>query len=1133
VADIDSDTHTDASTGAQPGLRFFVLGPLQVLRDGTPINVGGAQQRAVLALLLTKRERAVSVEQIAEALWGERPPAGHAATIQSYVFRLREVLEPDRHSGEHPGVLVTEPGGYRLHTDSGTLDMIEFEHLLQSGESSVAQGRPAEGSADLARALALWRGSVLADLADYDFVAELSRRLDEQRLQAAESRIDAELALGHHASMIAELNSLAAAHPLREHLQAQRMLALYRAGRQADALDAYRQVRAHMLGELGIGPGAELTVLHQSILNQEPGLLLEHAASAHRPNTEHPEEQTARSSMRTMARPLVAIAVIGVVIIFAGAVVYTVRSSPPSGLSALPANSMVRIDADGSFHDAVRVGVSPDGVALAGAAAWVANTSANTVSKIDLEKHLITQTTPVGNAPQAMAVTDSDLWVANSEAASVSRVSLKTGLDVDTVPVGIQPGAIAAGESGVWVANTGDGTVIRIDPDSGVAAAPIAVGLRPDGIAVDAHTVWVSNSGDATVSPIDVKSHVVGTSIRVGAGPAGIAATDDAVWVANSLSQSTTRIDPRTRRVEHEIAVGDGPQSITMVGNRPWVSNEFDGTVTVIDPDKNRAVRQIPTGSSVRGLVSDGTSAYATTRSITGAGHTGGTLHIRTGFMPNDSGIDPRSADTSFLFTAYSLVYDGLVGLRRTGGGAGLTLVPDLAEDLPEPSADGRTYVFTLRRGIRYSNGTEVKARDIKRGLQQELTLTEEKERLANIIGAPACIRAKTVCDLSKGVEVDDANYRIAIHLQTPDPDFLYRLTEPLFATPVGQPGVLATTPRPATGPYMIGEYKNADRFTLVRNPYFHPWSVAAQPEGYPDTIEWTLDHDTARAVHDVLAGRADVAQGASSAPDYRTLLHAHPDNFQSDFDAWIYSLFLNVHAAPFDDPDVRKAINFAIDRNAIVELVGGTSSAAPSCQILPTTLPGYRKYCPFTTNPSPDGSYHGPDFARAAALVARSGTRGMSVAVVNPFGKEPPYEAIAEYVVGVLDRLGYKARVGPETRGEYFSGANPAQLGIELWAADYPQPSNFFAELRCRSDHPGRYCNPAADKLFTHALATQRTDQVNADKLWAKLDQMLTSDAARLTLYDQRAATVVSDRVGNYQFNPKYGPLFGQMWVR
>jgi peptide/nickel transport system substrate-binding protein len=378
---------------------------------------------------------------------------------------------------------------------------------------------------------------------------------------------------------------------------------------------------------------------------------------------------------------------------------------------------------------------------------------------------------------------------------------------------------------------------------------------------------------------------------------------------------------------------------------------------------------------------------------------------------------------------------------------------------------------------------------------------------------------------------VDDNTFRIAFHLRTPDPDFLYKLTEPLFATPEGDPGVPALTPRPATGPYMIGEHSSVTRFTLVRNPRFRPWSYAAQPPGYPNEIEWTIDADATHAVQNILAGVTDADRRAPDADDYATLLRTNPGRFHSDFTAWTSFLFLNTHVAPFDNPDVRQAINFAVDRNKIVELVGGASTAAPTCQILPPSLPGFRRYCPYTTNPTPDGLYHGRDLVKALALVDRSRTRGMTVTVASPWN-DPQSLATVHYVVSLLVSLGYKARFALSGDQNYFSGDNPAQLGIALWAMDYPTPSNVFELLRCRADAPGRYCNPVVDQLFIQALDIQRTDRVRADALWAELDQTLTNDAAWLSLYTQKTTIALSDRVGNYLSNPKYGPLYGQMWV-
>ncbi|MDX6254455.1 MAG: hypothetical protein QOJ11_789 [Frankiales bacterium] len=1118
--------------GAHHRIEFRILGPLEVLREGTPISVGGAQQRAVLAFLVAEPRRTASVDQIADALWGEHPPAGYAATIQTYIFRLREVLEPGRSKGEPPGVIVTEPGGYRLRIEPGSVDAAAFEDLIETGESLVGRCLPAEGASELRRALSLWRGPVLADLAGYDFVARLASRLDELRLRGIELLTDADLALGRHAAKIAELNALAERHPLREHLQAQRILALYRTGRQADALEAFRQVRRRLMDEIGIEPGPELTSLHQSILNQDASLLVQPPPAAVDPGVQE-RRPAASSRARGKSWRLIAPAAVFVVALVA-AVGLTVRYSAPSGLRSLPANSIVRIDSHGSFRDAVALGVRPDGVVLTGGAAWVAITGGNSVSKIDLKRHVVVQRTPVSAAPEALAVSGSDLWVVNSGAGTVSRLSLKTNGVIDTVAVGNQPSAIAIGAGEIWVVNTADDTVVMIDPRTGTRRGkPIPVGFRPSGIAVGAGTVWVSNTGDRTVSPIDARTHEVGSSIAVGAGPAGIAVSDGAVWVANSLSQTVSRIDPKTQRVVATIPVGDGPTAVTLVGNRPWVSNEFDGTLTMIDPKRDRVVKRIRTTASIRGLVSDGHSAYAATSSLLGTGHRGGTLHIATGSLPNtwgDFGIDPSSADTSAAFTMFSLVYDGLVGLQRTEGAAGLTLVPDLAENLPQPLPGGKTYVATLRRGIHYSNGLEVKPDDIRRGLQQELTVGTEVERLANIVGAKECIRIKTVCDLSRGVVTNDDTFEIRINLLNPDPDFLYKLTEPMFATPEGEPGVAAVAPRPATGPYRIGDYNSATTFTLVRNKMFHQWSAAAQPDGYPDTIVWTLNGDATQAVHDVLAGTADVYEYAEEADDYPALQRSHTEQFHSDFTARVNPMFLNTTIPPFNNLDARRAINFAVDRDKLVKLVGGASSAEPTCQILLPNFPGYRRYCPYTANPSPDGLYHGPDPARAAALVTRSGTRGMPVTVVSP-GMDRTSLATVNYVVQVLASLGYKAQFG-DAGGDYYSADNRGQIGVFTFYMDYPAPSDLLGGFLCGSPRPGGYCNTATDDLFDTAFRTQLTDQALAYTAWAALDRALTDDAAWLSLFAPYTTVVVSERVGDYQSNPKYGPLYGQMWV-
>src|SRR5215470_13461979 len=260
-----------AAGEAEPA-QFHILGPLEVVRSGCVVPLGGRRQRAVLALLLLQANRAVPVDRLAEDVWGGHPPPGSVTTLQSYVFRLRRALEPDRPPGAAGAVLVTRDRGYLVRVKAGHLDAAVFEDGFTAGRAALEAGRYSEAAQALRTALGLWRGPVLADLADYAFIQREAVRLEELRLAALEARIDADLALGRHDALTAELTQLVADHPLRERLHGQLMLALYRCGRQADALAAYGRVRDLLAGELGIDPGEPLQRLHGSVLAHDPAL---------------------------------------------------------------------------------------------------------------------------------------------------------------------------------------------------------------------------------------------------------------------------------------------------------------------------------------------------------------------------------------------------------------------------------------------------------------------------------------------------------------------------------------------------------------------------------------------------------------------------------------------------------------------------------------------------------------------------------------------------------------------------------------------------------------------------------------------------------------------------------------------
>jgi YVTN family beta-propeller protein len=825
----------------------------------------------------------------------------------------------------------------------------------------------------------------------------------------------------------------------------------------------------------------------------------------------------------------------------AAACIVAVARPWAGGPSGLPGDSVALIGQDGGrVGAAVDVG-SPAGLAYGEGSVWAVDSVDGTLARIDPATHAVQQI-PVGSAPSAVAITGPDAWVTNSGDATVSRVSTVTNRAVATIPVGNFPVAIAAGSGGVWVANEGDDTVDRIDPATGTVTTQggIQVGARPDGIAAGPDAVWVANGEDGTVQRIDPATGQPGSPFHVGSGPAGIAVTPGALWVANSLDLTVSKLDPATGTVTDTVDVGDGPSSIVVAGNSLWVSNEFDATLDRIDPQAGRVVRTVHLGSSPRGMAVAGSGVWVAARPFPSASHRGGTLTVADTSLPTDPAQGVGVFD-SVLFTAY----DGLTAFRRSNGAAGLTLVPDLGMTLPHPTVGGTMYTFTLRRGIRYSNGNIVRASDFRRGIQRELLVGPAAgipDYYDGILGAPACQQHPKRCDLSAGIVTDDAAGRITFRLVQADPDFLYKLA--LITASPAPPGTpdraISRAPfQPGTGPYMISRVRPNKSVTLVRNPYFRQWSYAAQPAGYPDVIRQEEVASDRAEESAVIADRADVTVllGGDQSLAVRYPARVHPGlkmgtNYFS----------LNTRQPPFTNIKARQAVSYAIDRQRTLQVYQfAAGQATEACQMLPSDFPGHQGYCPSAIGAG-DGAWHGPDMDRARRLVRESGTMNMPVTVWS--GNDPPNKSEGSYLVGLLDDLGYKASLHAVPVSQYFTDLSNHRAKIQAswagWGADFPAPSTFFGPvLSCRSaDEPGtfnwaEFCDPHVDALASQAQAAQLTDPAAARKLWAQADRIVTDQAPYVPVFNAGFAIFVSSRVGSYQDSPVYGPLVDQMWVR
>jgi YVTN family beta-propeller protein len=1141
---------------------FGILGPLQVLRAGFVVPLGGPRQRAVLALLLLEANRVASMDRLAEDVWGGSPPEGWATTLQTYVFHLRRALEPGRDRGAAGDVLVTRDRGYLLRVDPERLDAARFTDGLAAGRAALEAGRYAEAAQTLRQALELWRGPVLADLADYAFTRPEAARLEELRLAAVEARIDADLALGRHDTLVGELEQLAAGHPLRERLHGQLMLALYRCGRQADALAAYRRVRDLLADELGIDPGEPLQRLHACVLAHDPALDW-HPESHPRPRITAPAGTVAvapeagrlgprpaarRRELDWTRRHARRVLAIGSALAIAAAVVIVAVARPwAAAASGIPANSVGLIGAAGGRVGApVAVG-SPDALAYGDGSVWAVDGTTGTLARINPATHAIVDQIPVGSAPSAVTVTHGNVWVANSGDGTVTQINTAANAVVQTILVGNTPVAIASGPSGVWVANSGDDTVDRINPATGTVTRTVQVGELPDGIAVGPRAVWVANGQDGTVTRIDPASDQPSGPILVGSGPEGIAVTPGAVWVANSLDLTVSKLNPTTGIVTGTTPVGDGPSGIVAASNAIWVSDEFDATLDRINLQTGQLAQTVHLGSSPRGIAAVGSGVWVAARAFASASHRGGTLTDVNRWLPDP---DPTLGYAPWALPELAAVYDSLVTLSRSGGTAGLTLVPDLATSVPRPTDGGMTYTFTLRRGIRYSNGTLVRASDVRRGIERLLILgLDPPGYYDGILGAQTCPHQPRRCDLSAGIVTNDTAGTVTFHLSQPNPDFLDILTL-LIAAPVppGTPDhAIERAPFiPGTGPYMISQYRRNASLTLVRNPYFRQWSYAAQPAGYPDVIRFEQIVNPVKQEAAVLAGRADLVDIAENSQPYHPLAIRYPTRLHPGFKDATYYFFLDTRQPPFTNIKARQAFNYAIDRARIIQLLGlGSAEATPTCQIVPADFTGHQSYCPYTPG-AQNGDWHGPDMAKARRLAKESGTTRVPVTVWT--SNDQADEAASSYLVQLLRELGYKAKLHAVSTNLFFTAINNSRNKIQVggvvsWYPDFPAPFDFFlADLSCHSFNVdptnngnwAGFCDPQVDKLASQAQAAQLTDPAYARRLWAQVDRMVTDQAPWLPVFDESFSTgFVSSRVGNYQDSPFYGPLLDQMWVR
>jgi DNA-binding SARP family transcriptional activator/ABC-type branched-subunit amino acid transport system substrate-binding protein/DNA-binding beta-propeller fold protein YncE len=575
-------------------MNFNVLGALDVVDAGRPVEIRGRKQRELLAVLLVHANEVVSADRLIDALWGEAPPPTALKTLQAHISRLRTTLNGT--DSADSGRLETRGHGYVLRVESGELDAQRFRAMLDDGRRALAAGEAERADETLTHALSFWRGPALADFAYAEFAQEEIARLEELRLAAREERIEALLALGRHAEVIPELDALVNQHPLRERLRGQLMLALYRSGRQAEALQVYQEGRRALAEELGLEPSQSLQQLERRILEHDPALELP---------VGHADETASEVSAGASRRRVSIVAGVAAATVVLAAAVLGL-TLPADDANPAGAGAVALDPSSGETIAEVALGTAPSSVAVGEGSAWVLDADDRTISQIDSETLDVVRTFGTGENPSDIAVGSGAVWVANGSRAhdsgfpeSVSRIDVLSGVDVETIELrpppgghlfGVLPGVsrqyIATTHDAVWVVNA-DLSVSRIDPRTNRVVA-VVDDVEAENIAAGEGRVWITEKNHLV--EIDQSRNAVSRRIAVGDADladdslAGLAIGAGAVWVAEPFAGRIWRVTPGRRDRQQAIEVDMWVAALTFGEGAVWATNEIADLVYRIDP---------------------------------------------------------------------------------------------------------------------------------------------------------------------------------------------------------------------------------------------------------------------------------------------------------------------------------------------------------------------------------------------------------------------------------------------------------------------------------------------------------------------------------------------------------------------
>ena len=1062
-------------TQSAHAMDFHILGPLEVRKDGDRLALGGPKQRALLAILLLNAGQVVSRDRLIEELWADEPPAAARHALEVHVSRLRKALGAD--GSEGPALLTRSPG-YVLNVEPGQLDLQRFERLLADGRQALADGDPARSARALRAAQGLWRGRPLADLEFEPFARVDIERREELRRVAMEERIEADLALGRHADLIAELEPLVSEHPLRERARGQLMLALYRCDRQAEALEAYRHGRRHLVEELALEPSPTLQRLQQAILCHDPGLDLTPFKPQAAPALAEPGRVVLpTSSRRRFGRRPVAATALAVAAVAAAAGVLALGGSGsrhPAAVRVLPPVPDLIDAGTGKPIASIRSLAGAADARFGAGGFWTVNPVAHTLARIDPATGAVTKqiASPVNiNNQGSFAVHGNDIWVADWSGPNVYKLDARTGFAQlhlrlshrrfdtrRTLMLGVGSGAVWAG---VW--RTGE--LVQIDAATGTILRRVHGFPGVDGGAVGDGSLWVSTPDALT--RIDLQTYAVAAVAKIPGPHQFLALGGGFTWTANPYRGEVYKVDARGH-VAATYRTGLGAWRLAYLDGTLWVGNDEPGTLTGINAvTGNRRTyhvgRVINAMSAGAGRLLALALPFQSVVAIPSSLKRRGVRLIVPAYVGDPE--DPATAvseqpdtvgENPFMLQIEHATEVGLLNHPDAPPPAGLRLQPEVAAAMPTMSRDRRTYTFRIRRGYRFAppSGAAVTAETFRASIERALSPRLGADApgidyLGDVVGARAyhAGRARHV----RGLRARGA--RLSITLTRPSADFVERLSLSFFSpVPVGSPiapngevNSNGALPPPSAGPYYMTAHLGAAVIVLKRNPYY----TGARPHSL-ETIAFLEGIPAEDAVRRILRGEFDgvevpdpgLAPGGVVARRYAGpgapggLSYAATPLEQTRYIA------LNARYGVFSDDRLRRSAARALSRGALAAAWGFSTDGDPntgrplaSGELLPPNVRGYRPSDPYPLD---------PDLTRAPLPARRVALARMAI----PAGCDECLSSFQQ-VKAALAPLGIAVRA---RRVASLAAAKRQPRRFDLYdgvtALPYPDPSSFLAKM-------------------------------------------------------------------------------------